>query len=52
VILGGVVCLVGIANPRREVACEECPGGALVGASQDHAHALPAADTVPEPAPA
>jgi MFS family permease len=37
VILGGVVCLVGIVNPKREVACEECPGGALVGASQDQA---------------
>ena len=39
VILGGVVCLAGIENPRREVACEECPGGALYGASEDLAHA-------------
>jgi EmrB/QacA subfamily drug resistance transporter len=42
VILGGVVSLVGIANPKREVACEECPGGALYGASEDHAHPAPA----------
>jgi EmrB/QacA subfamily drug resistance transporter len=38
VILGGVASLVGITNPRREVPCEECPGGALYGASEDHAH--------------
>ena len=38
VIAGGLVSLVGIENPRREVLCEECPGGALVGASEDHAH--------------
>jgi hypothetical protein len=41
VIAGGIVSLVGIANPRREVRCEECPGGALVGASEDHAHTAP-----------
>jgi EmrB/QacA subfamily drug resistance transporter len=35
VFLGGVVSLVGIENPRRKVACEDCPGGALVGASED-----------------
>jgi hypothetical protein len=50
VILGGVVCLVGITNPRREVPCAECPGGALVGASQDHAHPLPAGAPAAEPA--
>ena len=27
VIFGGVLGLVGIQNPRREVSCEECPGG-------------------------
>jgi EmrB/QacA subfamily drug resistance transporter len=32
---GGVVALVGIENPRRVVSCEECPGGALVGAPED-----------------
>ena len=31
---------------EREVPCEECPGGALVGASQDVARVR-----VPEPAP-
>jgi predicted MFS family arabinose efflux permease len=38
VLAGGVVSLFGITNPRREVPCRECPGGALVGASEDHAH--------------
>ncbi len=28
-ILGGVTALIGIQNPRREVPCAECPGGAL-----------------------
>jgi hypothetical protein len=28
-ILGGVVALVGIQNPRRRVRCEDCPGGAF-----------------------
>jgi hypothetical protein len=35
VLTGGVVSLVGIQNPRRDVPCEDCPGGALVGASED-----------------
>jgi MFS family permease len=34
-ILGGVVALVGIENPRRRVPCVDCPGGALAGASKD-----------------
>jgi hypothetical protein len=37
-IAGGVVSLAGIENRRRAVPCRECPGGALVGASEDHAH--------------
>jgi EmrB/QacA subfamily drug resistance transporter len=37
VILGGVVGIAGIRNPRREVSAEECPGGQLVGASPDAA---------------
>src|SRR5206468_2267332 len=42
VALGGVISAVGIENPRRDVPCEECPGGAAVGASRDLAHvALP-----------
>jgi EmrB/QacA subfamily drug resistance transporter len=35
VMAGGVVSLVGIQNPRRSVPCRDCPGGALVGASQE-----------------
>jgi EmrB/QacA subfamily drug resistance transporter len=39
-VLGGLISLVGIVNPRREeVHCAECPGGALVGASPDAAPA-------------
>lgn len=34
-ILGGVISLVGIENPRRKVSCADCPGGALVGVSRD-----------------
>jgi EmrB/QacA subfamily drug resistance transporter len=32
VALGGVLGLLGIRNPRREVPCEGCPGGPLAGA--------------------
>jgi EmrB/QacA subfamily drug resistance transporter len=32
-LLGGAIALVGIENPRRSVACADCPGGALAGAS-------------------
>ena len=31
-VLGGVIALVGIENPRRRVSCADCPGGALTGA--------------------
>ena len=31
VAAGGVIGLLGIANPRREVQAEGCPGGQLVG---------------------
>jgi EmrB/QacA subfamily drug resistance transporter len=37
VALGGVLGLVGIRNPRREVSCEGCPGGQLAGAPMDAA---------------
>lgn len=40
-LLGGVIALIGIQDPRRregEVPCESCPGGALVGASSEAAH--------------
>jgi hypothetical protein len=29
---GGVLGLIGLRNPRREVKCADCPGGALTGA--------------------
>jgi EmrB/QacA subfamily drug resistance transporter len=32
-LLGGAIALVGIKNPRRRVACADCPGGALAGTS-------------------
>jgi hypothetical protein len=34
-LLGGLVALVGIENPRRKVPCTDCPGGALAAASAD-----------------
>jgi EmrB/QacA subfamily drug resistance transporter len=33
VIVGGIVSLIGIVNPRREVRCADCPGGALAPAN-------------------
>ncbi len=44
-VLGGIVALVGIVNPRRKVLAADCAGGALTGASEDTAGsaiALPA----------
>jgi hypothetical protein len=35
VVSGGVIALAGIRNPRRTVAAELCPAGALCGASQE-----------------
>ncbi len=35
VALGGVLGLIGIVNPRREVRSSDCPGGALAGAPVD-----------------
>jgi hypothetical protein len=32
VALGGLLGVVGIRNPRREVPCAGCPGGQLAGA--------------------
>jgi len=34
-VLGGLVALIGIENPRRRVPCADCPGGALQGANID-----------------
>jgi hypothetical protein len=35
VALGGVLGLVGIVNPRREVEAEGCPGGQFVGVPRE-----------------
>jgi EmrB/QacA subfamily drug resistance transporter len=35
VVLGGVISALWIVNPEREVKCAECPGGAIIGATQD-----------------
>jgi EmrB/QacA subfamily drug resistance transporter len=39
VALGGLLGLVGIVNPRREVKACDCPGGQLVGATAEAARA-------------
>jgi predicted MFS family arabinose efflux permease len=39
-VLGGLVALVGIENPRRRIRCADCPGGAIAGASLEVAHAV------------
>jgi EmrB/QacA subfamily drug resistance transporter len=39
--LGGVLSLAGIRDPRRKVTAEECPAGALCGASGDLARTRP-----------
>ncbi|HEY3946563.1 MAG TPA: MFS transporter [Solirubrobacteraceae bacterium] len=36
---GGLIAFAGIRNPRRRVAAELCPAGALCGASQELVHA-------------
>jgi len=41
VLAGGAISLAGIRNPRRRVAAEECPGGAICGASEDLGTSLP-----------
>jgi EmrB/QacA subfamily drug resistance transporter len=43
VAAGGVAGLIGIANPRRTVEAERCPGGQLVGTPE------PAVDWMPVP---
>jgi hypothetical protein len=32
---GGLIAFAGVRNPRRRVAAELCPAGALCGASQE-----------------
>ena len=41
VLAGGVISLVAVRDPKRVVPCEACPGGAVVGQSQDLGHAAP-----------
>jgi hypothetical protein len=41
VALGGVLGLLGIRNPRREVKSEDCAGGQLVGSPQEAAKQSP-----------
>ncbi len=41
--LGGVLALTGIRNPRREVRCADCPGGAYAGAPVTSEHEAVAA---------
>ncbi|HEY4279408.1 MAG TPA: MFS transporter, partial [Conexibacter sp.] len=50
-IIGGIISLIGIQDPRRlpedeQVPSESCPGGALVGAPREAGH------EEPEPTPA
>jgi EmrB/QacA subfamily drug resistance transporter len=39
VVSGGLIAFAGIRNPRRSVAAELCPAGALCGASRELVHA-------------
>jgi EmrB/QacA subfamily drug resistance transporter len=43
VALGGLVGLVGIQNPRRQVRCEDCAGGQIAGQPLDAARDRPPA---------
>jgi EmrB/QacA subfamily drug resistance transporter len=52
VVLGGIVSIVGIRNPRRPVNAEGCPGGAIVGASEDAGRIPAMPPEAPQPAPA
>lgn len=46
---GGLLGLVGIRNPEREVHCEDCPGGAFAGAPLDAARERLPVVIVPRP---
>jgi MFS family permease len=41
VATGGILGLIGIQNPRREVEAHECPGGQLVGVPEEGARQSP-----------
>jgi EmrB/QacA subfamily drug resistance transporter len=54
VAFGGVLGLIGIRNPRREVPCADCPGGQIAGAPVEAARSrlpkLPQPKAEPHPA--
>jgi EmrB/QacA subfamily drug resistance transporter len=53
VALGGLIGLIGIANPRRRVAAADCPGGQLAGHPRDGTRQSPCDwGEAPEVAPA
>lgn len=49
VALGGLLGLIGIRNPRREVHCEECPGALFAGAPVDSARERIPVAVLPRP---
>jgi EmrB/QacA subfamily drug resistance transporter len=51
-VLGGVISLLGIVNPRRTVRCADCPGGALAAANAEAASLPRSRAGAPEPATA
>lgn len=50
--LGGLLGLAGIVNPRKNIHCEDCPGGQLVAAPLPAVHTpeLPRGEAEPPPA--
>jgi EmrB/QacA subfamily drug resistance transporter len=47
-LLGALISAAGMRAPRRSVPCEDCPGGALVGASEEVARVrLPELEPAP-----
>jgi EmrB/QacA subfamily drug resistance transporter len=51
VAIGGILGLVGIRNPRREVPCADCPGGTFAGAPLDAGRSRPPELPRPQPEP-
>jgi hypothetical protein len=51
VLAAGVISLLGVRDPRREVSCEDCAGGPLVGAPEEAGQGLPVV-RLPRPAAA
>jgi hypothetical protein len=52
VALGGVLGLAGIRNPRRDVRCQDCPGGQFAGQPLDTARERVGIGEAPVPAAA